>query len=539
MAEDGDVLAGRYRLVTRIATGAMGVVWRAEDDLLHRTVAVKELLVYAGMTDAQRQEAHRRAMREARIAARLHHVNAVTVFDVIEHDDRPWLIMEFVPSRSLADLLVDGQALAPGQTARLGSEIAAALAAAHEAGIVHRDVKPGNVLLAEDGTAKLTDFGIAHAVGDVTVTTTGILAGTPAFLAPEVAQGHPPLASADVFSLGATLYSVIEGVPPFGVEGNAIAVLHRVATEHVTPPRRAGELTEPLLAMLHRDPDQRPTALQVARSLAGLADDEPAIVPVPAPIPTPELVSTPAPASPPEPAPTPEPAPASEPAPTPASVPISARVYVPGPASVERARQARTRRRRAAIVIGLAAAVLLVTGTLVAMALSSNDGSGSNLAGGGTTTSPTAPAPTHAPTTSPASTQVTTPTTPRPTTKTTTTTGSSGAATGGNQPMSTILAYYAMMPGNLTTAWGWMTTDYQQNHAGGLSGYESYWKPIRAVSLSNVSQTGPANVVATIDYTYDDGHIDEERTNFTLVQQNGSWKIAASSVLSHRTIPAS
>jgi eukaryotic-like serine/threonine-protein kinase len=211
-------------------------------------------------------------MREARIAARLHHPHAIAVYDVLEHAGRPCLIMEYLPSRSLADLIEAGADLPTDQLARIGSHIADALAAAHRAGIVHRDVKPANVLLAEDGTAKLTDFGISRAVGDTTVTATGILAGTPAFLAPEVAQGHDPTWRGDIYSLGATLYTAVEGAPPFGFDDNPMALLNRVASDEVPPPRQAGPLTAALSAMLYRDPERRPSARTVSQLLAAIAD---------------------------------------------------------------------------------------------------------------------------------------------------------------------------------------------------------------------------------------------------------------------------
>ncbi|MDQ3900049.1 MAG: serine/threonine protein kinase, partial [Actinomycetota bacterium] len=255
MSDEGELIVGRYRLVSCLGRGAMGVVWQAHDERLHRTVAIKQLLLPARLTDSEGEEASRRAMREGRITARLHHPHAIAVFDVAEHEGRPCLIMEYLASRSLATVLSTRGVLLPEEVADLGRQIASALAAAHQAGIVHRDIKPGNVLLAEDGTTKITDFGVSHAVGDVTVTATGMLAGTPAYLAPEVAQGHRASFSSDVFSLGATLYTALEGTPPFGVNPNPIALLHQVASGEIIAPRRSGPLTPVLLRLLQRDPD--------------------------------------------------------------------------------------------------------------------------------------------------------------------------------------------------------------------------------------------------------------------------------------------
>src|SRR5436305_2181924 len=181
--------------------------------------------------------------------------------------------MEYLPSRSLATVLSIQGVLPPDTVARIGSQIASALGAAHVAGIIHRDIKPGNVLLADDGTAKITDFGISHAVGDVTVTATGMLAGTPAYLAPEVAQGNSAGFPSDVFSLGSTLYTALEGTPPFGLNTNAIALLHQVALGEIAPPKQSGPLTPLLLRLLQRNPDQRPTMDQARDALATLAAD--------------------------------------------------------------------------------------------------------------------------------------------------------------------------------------------------------------------------------------------------------------------------
>lgn len=262
-----DLIAGRYRLVERLGSGSMGEVWRARDERLDRTVAVKRLLPGTGGGET--------AMREARITARLRHPHAVTVHDVVEHDGRACLVMAYVPGAALT-----GRGpLPPIEAARIGQQVASALAAAHAVGIVHRDVKPDNVLLTGDG-AMITDFGISRTVGDAVRTNPGILVGTPAYLAPEVAAGAAASFASDVFSLGATLYATVEGTAPFGFDDNTIALLNAVATGDVPPPTHAGPLGPVLMWMLRREPSARPTMAQASDALGAIADGRPMVPPM-------------------------------------------------------------------------------------------------------------------------------------------------------------------------------------------------------------------------------------------------------------------
>jgi serine/threonine protein kinase len=265
------VVAGRYRLEERIGSGAMGVVWRGTDERLGRVVAVKQVFLNQGLDESEADEVRQRTLREGRIAARLQHPHAISVFDASIEGDEPWLVMEYLPSRSLAAMLGEQGPLDPRLVARIGRQVADALDAAHQAGIVHRDVKPGNVLIGADGTVKITDFGISRATGDLTLTRTGMLAGTPAYLAPEVARGDDSTFASDVFSLGATLYAAVEGVPPFGSEDNALALLHSVAAGAVNPPVQAGPLTALLMRLLRADPSERPTPSEARRELGRIA----------------------------------------------------------------------------------------------------------------------------------------------------------------------------------------------------------------------------------------------------------------------------
>ncbi|WP_019852922.1 serine/threonine-protein kinase [Actinopolyspora mortivallis] len=272
MSDEGRLVAGRYRVRRRIGSGAMGVVWECLDERLQRTVAVKQLVMQPGLNAAEAEEARQRAMREGRIAARLQHPHAVSVYDVAEEDGQPVLVMEYLPSTSLAAMMSEHGPLPPREVARIGAQVADALGAAHAVGVVHRDIKPGNILLGQDGTVKITDFGISRAQGDVSVTQTGMLAGTPAYLSPDVACGREPTGASDVFSLGATLYAAVEGAPPFGQSENTLALLHAVAAGKMEPPRQSGPMTEPLLAMLRTNSEERPDMAQVRQMLRTVAE---------------------------------------------------------------------------------------------------------------------------------------------------------------------------------------------------------------------------------------------------------------------------
>lgn len=275
MSDEGRLVAGRYRIDGRIGTGAMGAVWQAHDEVLGRTVAIKQLLLQAHLDEHDAEDARQRTMREGRIAARLHHPNAISVFDVVtDESGQPCLIMEYLNSTSLAAVLQERRTLPPTEVARIGAQVAAALREAHAVGIVHRDIKPGNILLGANGVVKITDFGISRAKDDVTVTKTGMIAGTPAYLAPEVAIGGDPGPESDVFSLGSTLYAACEGQPPFGLSENTLSLLHAVAAGQINPPRQSGPLASVLAVLLHPDVEHRPTAEECEELLAAVARGE-------------------------------------------------------------------------------------------------------------------------------------------------------------------------------------------------------------------------------------------------------------------------
>ncbi|WP_447007491.1 serine/threonine-protein kinase [Saccharothrix isguenensis] len=483
-------IAGRYRLTEKIGAGGMGVVWRAEDLRLRRIVAVKELLFRAGFD----QESIDRAVREGRIAAKLQHANVIALYDVVEHDGHPWLVMEYLPSRSLSTLISERGTLPPDEVARLGVQLASGLAAAHRAGVVHRDVKPGNVLVTEFGTVKVTDFGTSRAADEVTVTASGMLVGTPAYLAPEVARGGTGGFPADVFALGSTLYAAVEGAPPFGADGNTIALLHRVADGRFPPPRNAGPLAPVLLRLLDTNPDTRPTMPEAADMLRDVRFDEtPAAAPaLPPPPPRPTAVM---------PAPV-DPAPAG-----------------PTPADPQPTPQEQPRRDRKALV---ALAVVAVMAAVLIGYLVSRGEKGSPSAGEDGTTTETAQ------TTTVAAAEPADPTSEEPeqppttTAAETTTTAEAPVAVGPDQALAD---YYGLVPNDLETAYGRLTAGFKAARAPSFEAYRGFWDQMSAVTVSGVQVVGPNQVSASVSYTRKSGANEVERHVYTLVEVDGQWMI--------------
>ncbi|MCD2187147.1 serine/threonine-protein kinase [Actinomycetospora soli] len=534
---DDRLIAGRYRLGDEVGSGAMGVVWRAEDETLRRTVALKQVRLPSAVDDRSREQAYGRIMREGRLFARLHHPHAIAVFDVVDHDAQPWLVMEYLPSRSLAEALAADGPLSPTAAAAVGHQVAAALTAAHAAGIVHRDVKPGNVLLGDDGVVKVTDFGISRAIDEATLTSDGMMAGTPAYLAPEVARGGRADFRSDVYSLGSTLYAAVEGDPPFGLADNALALLHRVASGEHPPPRRAGALAPLLERLLAADPVHRPEMHQVRDELERLAavevatdawpEERPATsptVPVPprrgaaggAPGGADRVAVVPASGS-------PAAAGTTHPLP-PRNAPAAPVEPDPGPDP-----EPAPRRRRRPLLIGLALLLLLVAG--VALVLSTSGGGGTSA-----TTGPSTGSAASDPSSDGSSSDGS---------------ASDGSASDGSasdadptaSPSGTpeqvaqqqaVIDYYALIPTDLAQGWQRLTPSYQRNTAGGFAGYAGFWGDIGRVTVRGLSAAPGDSVDATVTYTARDGRTSTERTLFRMVQQDGGWKIDGSQVLSSR-----
>jgi hypothetical protein len=264
------LVADRYALKAPLGRGGMGVVWRAQDAVLGREVAVKEVVFPPTMAEEERRPAQARVMREARAAARLNHPSAVTLYDVVQDGGGTFIVMELVNAPTLADLVRANGPLPVERVADIGAQIASALEAAHQAGIVHRDVKPGNVMVPERGLAKLADFGIASLQGDPQLTSTGLVIGSPAYMAPEQARGEESGPPVDFWALGATMFYAVEGEPPFD-RGTSIATLAAVVNDPPGAPRRAGPLTPLITALLQKDPAARPSGPELRAELSRLA----------------------------------------------------------------------------------------------------------------------------------------------------------------------------------------------------------------------------------------------------------------------------
>ncbi|MBV9314313.1 MAG: serine/threonine protein kinase [Pseudonocardia sp.] len=454
MAQPGMLVANRYELHSRIGTGAMGAVWLALDRRLNRPAALKQMVLEPGLDQQEATEARQRILREGRIAARLQHPNAVSVYDITMHDGEPWLVMEYLPARSLAAVLDAEGALTDQAAARIGLQLADALGAAHQAGIVHRDVKPGNVLICPNGHAKLADFGIARAVGDITVTKTGVITGTPDYFAPEVARGGPPTPEADIFSLGATLYTCVEGEPPFGTNKNAMTQLLTVASGTVRPTQRAGRLAPVLAQLLDLEPRRRPSPRQAGvllRAIALTADSAAASFTAP-PTPSNQVRTT-----------IPPPRSSAE-----AGISARRRALPPTPGelgkAVSEASRSTGRRRprllsaRKTLLIFGAVTLLVLGGATAIVAYERISVSG------------------------PDATVDALDATNKPVTEA--------------ELIAAVQSYYASLPRDPGTAWRKLTPR-AQTQLGGLSAYSGYWRGITSVRLINVSASAGTHTVWT------------------------------------------
>ncbi|WP_406641523.1 serine/threonine-protein kinase [Amycolatopsis sp. WGS_07] len=503
MTEESRQVAGRYQLVELIGSGAMGMVWRGEDKILGRVVAVKELLMPVNQGEDKVEEARNRAMREARIAARLQHPNAISVFNVVEHEDRPWLIMEYLPSRSLAVKLREDGPLTVDEAIPFAVQLAGVLAAAHRAGIVHRDVKPGNVLLGDDGTTvKVTDFGISRAVGDVTLTATGEISGTPAFLAPEVARGEEATFASDVFALGATLYMAVEGDPPFGTADNAIALLYRVSSGSINPPKQAGKLEPLLLKLLELKPEDRPSMAEVVEELRKLDGGVTPVATVPEPPTLPD----------------------AKPPVVPATVAVPASGSGSGGAAAGAgAPPAGADRRRRGMIFAGAGALLVVLAVIVTVVLTRNHGEQDPSAN----PPPASSAASSAPGTSSASqpSPSTQPSSPPSSTPSSSTAPPSSAANSPEAMAAALRTYFSYLPSNLESSWAMLSDGFRSSRNQSFDRYKSWWSGFSSVVASDVQVTGPNTLSAKITYHRTNGTVTSQTHRYTMSQRNGAWQI--------------
>ncbi len=485
------MIAGRYRLERELGRGAMGAVWLATDEVLGRSVALKQLVALDGVSDAAVE-------REAQLAARLVHPNVVAVFDLVRDDDKPWLVMEYVEGKTLAHMVRDDGPSDVEDAARLIGQIASALRAAHAAGIVHRDVKPANIVVGRAGRAKLTDFGIARGV-DSQTTQTGQVTGSPAYLAPEIATGGRATPASDMWSLGATLFQALAGEPPYGIGDNALATLYRVV--HEEPPRTplAGRLAPLLEHTMAYDPADRWSAQDVLDFLAGRL---PAEKLEPVALRTQTLAAI--------------------------AAPVSAEAATPASAVASKPAASGRRRWWPVVLVAVAAALVLLLGG----ALWANRGDEPS-AGPKEVTSASPLSEATGEKTEEAADEESEEPSEKPTpsetaSKTPSESPSAGETAGASAEGidAFIRNYLATAPANPDSAYSSMLTPAFQASSGGLEGYRDWWGSVASTSVVSVSPSvEPLRVTYSYKYTMKDGRHDSGTVTLGLVYTDGRYLI--------------
>ena len=512
-----ELIAGRYRVEREVGRGGMGSVWLCRDERLGRPVAVKQVGGLPGESNMHIA----RALREARHSAALNHPNVVSIFDALEEGDHVWLVMEYVPSRTLSQIIKEDGSVEPARAAWIGAQVADGLAAAHARGTIHRDVKPGNILVRDDDLAKISDFGIARTLGEEQLTRSGLVTGTPVYFSPELARGEEASAASDVWALGATLYAAVEGSPPYPEQTNAIALLSKIASERPPRPRRAGVLEQPIARMLDPDPGARWTMAEVAHALhqihEGVADpasdDRTTVMPAPpvAPVPPPER----------------EPVYVSEPTTGQGVAAAPAAAAVAGHSDDYSEDYSDEERRRGpvlAVVLGMALLLLMVGGGYWLLRDTDDPdpsagkdskpaATASDSAGQSEPTSPTSSAgePTNSPEPTPSTSSA-----PAPTT-----TAVSGAPFSGSR-MEFVESYYAVLPEDPDTGWSMLAPGVTPRDT-----YYGFWATIDEVSVNGTRPSGPKGVEVDLTYTYDGTSEDETRLLEVSRTEDGGYLITA------------
>lgn len=460
-------IAHRYTLVREVGRGGMGAVWLARDEVLERDVAVKRLVGHDGLGPAEE-----RVRREARLSAMLNHAGVVTVFDLADDGDDLWLVMEYVDSVTLSQLVQEQGPLTPDHAASLAAQAAEALTVAHEADIVHRDVKPSNMLVTPDGTLKLGDFGIARSSGDPSLTATGLVTGSPGYLAPEVAAGGTATPASDVWSLGATIFHTLVGGPPYETGDNLMGTLYRLV--HEEPPRtdRAGWLDPVLRGTMERDPRRRWTARQVCDFLCAGPGAVPPVMPPPAVVPSGVNAVHGAPAGP-------------------------AQTQVVSAVDAGGAARNAGRGRRPTPLLGVVAVLLMTLVGLGGWLLTRGEDSTAE-AGTGTTSTSAATAPT---TTAP-------------------------ALPDDGEIEAFVEDYLGLVTNDMRAAFAMLTPDYQKE-SGGFAGYRSWWRQVQSIELLQIDpQAQELTVSYRVRYDMKKGPDREETITLDLSFSDGDYLIA-------------
>ena len=495
------MIAGRYTLVDEVGRGGMGVVWRGVDQVLDREVALKRV----GMSPGGLSPDLARAEREARLAASLNHPNVVAVFDLVTEGDEQWLVMEYVENRTLAQLVRERGPLTPDEAARVLEQAAAALAAAHQAGIVHRDVKPSNILVTPDGRVKLSDFGIARAHTDATLTQTGLMSGSPAYLSPEVASGSSATAASDVWALGATLFHALTGRPPYEVGSNVMGALYQIVHEEPPRPENAGWLLPLLEHTMTKNPQQRWPMARVRDFLAG--DGRTAVAP---PVAWHDTEQTAVLAA---------AAPAMAP---PRAAPPLAETPPPPPQPPPAEREPSGRSRGWLMPLLLVGALALLVG-LGFWTLSPGDGERPDTTAGDTaaTGSPNrsdGASPSESEGAAPSGSESATPTESPSERESPEATAEGMAAFVGD--------YLSTVTSDPRTTWEWLTPEFQQA-SGNYGSYRGFWSTIESAELQDV-QADPETMTVSysVTYTTTDGEVTTDNVTLGLVMQGDRYYIA-------------